>query len=515
MTFPGISMTYLFNWLIESSFYVKGKPFFFTDGFFIIFLLLFLSFYTLTAESLRRRMWVILIFSLWFYYKSAGLLVMVLVLTALFSWLFGKLIHRTRFKSVILAAGVILLVSNLALFKYSAIYDQFSEVLRTLSLSTASVVFPIGLSFYTFSNLSYLIDIKRGKILPESSFLTYLSFIAFFPVVQMGPIERAGNLITALKQTPKITKEDATEGFRLILSGALKKMVIGDFINNHLVTNIFSAPERFSGLENLAAVLGYSLVIYCDFSGYTDMARGLARWMGIRIGLNFNFPYKSWNIGEFWRRWHISLSSWLRDYIFMPVAMKLSSLWKPEFLVSGKYLRTDLVIFVIASVLTLFICGVWHGTGINFLLWGLMHGVALSVQKIWNVSTKKFRQNRSAFSRKFNKTTGIILTFSFVTAGWVFFRMDTPEKSLLVFSQIAGNFAPELIPAFVVAYYPALLMMLLGYSLHFMPENAWLSVNTRFQTLNSPAKLLLAISAIGIIFYFHTLGSSMPIYIQF
>jgi D-alanyl-lipoteichoic acid acyltransferase DltB (MBOAT superfamily) len=513
-----LTLPSLFNWLIESSLYIKGKPLFSTDGFFVVFLFLFLLTHTIAASRPRIRLGVILFFSLWFYYKSAGILILVLLFTALFSYLAGRLIGKTdnkKHQSLLLLMGVVVNVATLAFFKYSPFYEQFSALLSTFSLKAGAILFPVGLSFYTFSNLSYLVDVKRGKTPAESSFPAYLAYIAFFPTVQMGPIERAGNILPYWKTPLKLSREDIGEGFYLVLSGAIKKMVIGDFINHHLVTNIFSAPDRFTGMENLAAVLGYALVIYYDFSGYTDMARGFARWMGIRIGLNFNLPYKSWNIGEFWRRWHISLSSWLRDYIFMPLAFSLSSAWKQEYLIAGKFLKTDLLIFTIASLITFFICGIWHGTGINFLIWGVMHGTALSIQKIWSVSTKSFRKNRSAQSRKFNRAIGILLTFLFVSVSWVFFRMETPEKSLLVFAQISGNFAASAFPLFVEAYYPVLLMMTLGYLLHFAPEKIMEMIKIRIISLSWPLKTTLSMMAVLIIYYFQSLGSGMPIYIQF
>jgi D-alanyl-lipoteichoic acid acyltransferase DltB (MBOAT superfamily) len=257
------------------------------------------------------------------------------------------------------------------------------------------------------------------------------------------------------------------------------------------------------------------MVIYCDFSGYTDMARGIARWMGFDIRLNFNFPYRARNIGEFWRRWHISLSSWLRDDIFMPVAMKLSALIKRDYLVSGKFIRADLVIFTIAAMITFTLCGVWHGNGLNFLVWGALHGAALSVQKLWSVKTMKFKQKRTAGWRKFHRTTGVLLTFSFVSASWVFFRFPTPEESLRVFSQVAGNFGLEAFPAFMAAYYPVLAMLAAGYLLHFAPEKLTENIKANVQRLGWPSKAALAIVVLLVIVYFQNLESAMPIYIQF
>ena len=518
MTTFNLSPSSVFDWIISSSLYIPGKPLFFTDVFFVVFLFLFLLAYTFAATNPRRRIAVILFFSLWFYYKSAGIYILVILFTAGFSYFTGIAIERAKTKhhrTWLAISGITVNIAMLAFFKYTPFYIRLSEIFTTFNFEIGAIAFPIGLSFYTFCNLSYILDIKKRVIAAEPSFVTYLSYITFFPTVQMGPIERAGNIIPQLKRQFQLSREDVGEGFLLILSGAIKKMVIGDFINHQLVMNIFSAPERYTGMENLAAALGYSLVIYCDFSGYTDIARGLARWMGFRISLNFNFPYKAWNIGEFWRRWHISLSSWLRDYLFMPVAFRLSSAVKREYLVSGKFIRTDLIIFTVAAMITFTICGIWHGAGINFLIWGMMHGAALSVQKIWSVTTRKFRQNRTSTSRKFHRFVGIILTFSFVSGSWVFFRMRTPEESLTVFSQIVGNFGFSAFPAFIASYYPSMIMLTLGYLFHFAPEKIWKNLKMQIQLLAVPVKLFIAIVMILLIVYFQSLGSAMPIYIQF
>ncbi len=513
-----ISLVQIIDWLVSSSLYLPGKPLFFTDGFFILFLFLFLAAYTFIGNQPRRRIAVILFFSLWFYYKSSGIFIAVILFSAVVTYFAGFYVHETKnrqLRRLILFSGILANIALLGYFKYSPFYHQLSGVFNAFNLGIGAIAFPVGLSFYTFCNLSYLLDVNKRAIAAEPSFVVYLSYITFFPTVQMGPIERAGHLLPQIKSRFNVTREDFNEGFLLIINGMIKKMVIGDFINHQLVMNIFSSPGRYTGMENLAAVLGYSLVIYCDFSGYTDMARGFARWMGLRIGLNFNFPYQSWNIGEFWRRWHISLSSWLRDYIFMPIAFRLSSVMKQDYLFSAKYIRTELVIFAIGSLITFTICGIWHGTGINFLIWGLMHGVALSIQKIWSFSTRKYRKNRTPASRGLHRKLGIMLTFIFVASSWVFFRMPTPDDTLQVFSQIAGNFAISAFPAFLAAYYPSLIMMLLGYLLHFAPENLRNRVQKEILDISWPGKLAVASVAIGLVVYFQGMGSGMPIYIQF
>ncbi len=517
INFPD-TLSGFYEWMINSVLYVPGSPVFFTAPFFIIFFGLFFLVSIPLGRAPHSRAMVILLFSLWFYYKCSGIFVVVILTAGTLNYLAGLAIGATVSecrRTLLLTAGILVNLSVLALFKYTPWFRQAAALFATGNLNLSALIFPAGLSFYTFANLSYLIDVRKRVVAPERSFSCYMTYITFFPVVQMGPIERAKDFLPQLSKPFRLSQEDVSEGFYLILSGAFKKMVMGDYINLHLVSQVFSTPERYTGMENLAAMLGYSLVIYCDFSGYTDMARGIARWMGFDIQLNFNFPYRSESIGEFWRRWHISLSNWLRDYIFLPLAFRLSRMMKQEHLFSQLYLRTDLVIFSISALVTFTTCGLWHGIGLNFLVWGVMHGAALGVQRIWSYTTRGMKRGRGNIFKRINRFTGIVLTFSFVTTAWVFFRMPTPGESFTVFSQITGNFYLQGFPAFISAYCPVLLMILAGYALHFIPGSVYTQLRARLVPVAWPWKALIAIGMISLIVYFRGLGSPMPIYIQF
>ncbi len=506
------------DWITASALYDPAHPLFFTAGFFFAFFSLFFMVYLLFGKSTRNRSLVILLFSLWFYYKCSGWFTCVIISAAALNYVVANIVgamEKSRRRTGVFTAGLILNLLLLASFKYSPVFRAIASQIGTGHPTVSALVFPAGISFFTFANLSYIIDVRKRALIPERSFLRYLTYITFFPVVQMGPIERAKSFLPQLNKPFLLSGEDVSEGFYLILSGAFKKMVMGDYINLHLVSQVFGTPERYTGMENLAAMVGYSLVIYCDFSGYTDMARGIARWMGFNIQLNFNFPYRSEDIGEFWRRWHISLSNWLRDYIFMPMAFRLSRLIKQEYIFALSFLRADIVIFGMSALVTFTICGLWHGIGTNFLVWGLLHGAALAIHRLWNYSTRGFRKGMGPMFRRVYRITGIILTFSFVSIAWVFFRMRSPEESLVVLAQVAGNFYLRGLPSFISAYYPVLLMMAAGYALHFMPGGYYQYLRSRLVPLGWPWKALIAIGMITLIVYFKTLGSAMPIYIQF
>ncbi len=506
------------EWITTSMLYAPGHPLFFTGGFFLAFFSLFFMVYLLFGKSLRNRTLVILVFSLWFYYRCSGWFIGIIVTAGMMNYFVANIMGRmenSRWRTLVFNTGLFLNLLLLASFKYSPAFRVIAGTFGSGHLTLGALAFPAGISFFTFANLSYIIDVRKRTLIPERSFYRYLTYITFFPIVQMGPIERAKSFLPQLNKPLRLSAEDVSEGFYLILSGAFKKMVIGDYINLHLVSQVFSTPERYTGMENLAAMAGYSLVIYCDFSGYTDIARGIARWMGFNIQLNFNFPYRSEDIGEFWRRWHISLSNWLRDYIFMPLAFRLSRFFKQEYIFSLSFLRADIVIFSMSALVTFTICGLWHGIGTNFLIWGLLHGTALALHRIWNYSTRGFRKGRGAMFKKVHRITGIFITFSFVSIAWVFFRMRTPAESLMVLHQIAGNFYLRGLPGFISAYYPVLLMMGTGYALHFLPDRFHTNLRSGLIPLCWQWKALIAIGMIILIVYFNTLGSAMPIYIQF
>ena len=230
----------------------------------------------------------------------------------------------------------------------------------------------------------------------------------------------------------------------------MKKAIIGDFIGANLVDLIFAEPTRFTGLENLFAVYGYAMQIYCDFSGYSDMAIGIALLLGFRFNINFDSPYQSGNITEFWRRWHISLSTWLRDYLYIPLGGNRKG-----------QIRTYVNLLV-----TMLLGGLWHGAAVRFILWGAIHGVALALHKLYMQIFDALGWRRKK-PLKIQRFLGQIITFHLVCFAWIFFRADSMETALSVITQISDHFTPEVFLQFVVGYKNVLLLLLLGYLLHF------------------------------------------------
>ena len=311
---------------------------------------------------------------------------------------------------------------------------------------------PVGISFFTFQSLSYTIDVYRRQITPLTSLLDYAFYVSFFPQLVAGPIVRARDFIPQIRRPLFVSNEMFGRGIFLIVSGLFKKFVISDYISVNFVERIFDNPTLYSGVENLIGVYGYALQIYCDFSGYSDMAIGIALLLGFHFNINFDSPYKSASITEFWRRWHISLSSWLRDYLYISLGGN----------------RKGKIRQYANLIITMFLGGLWHGASWNFVLWGMMHGVALAAHKFWMTLTGRKKGTESHGIHRF---FGVLVTFHFVCFCWIFFRNAEFSTSMDMLKQIFTTFRPQLFPQLVEGYWEVFALMALGYLLHFVPDS--------------------------------------------
>ena len=380
-------------------------------------------------------------------------------------WL-AKKIHTTedpRVRRSWLLGTVILNLGVLGFFKYFNFgIDSASVALEALGLHlpeiSLRVALPVGISFFTFESMSYVIDVYRKELEPQKSYAEYLAFVAFFPHLVAGPIVRPRDLLPQLAGAPRFSSLEAGEGLFLIAVGLSKKIIIGDYLALNLIDRVFDAPLMYSALEVYAAVIGYALQIYCDFSGYTDIAIGSALLLGVRFPLNFNSPYKAHNIVDFWRRWHISLSTWLRDYLYIPLGGNRKG--------RGRTYANLLI--------TMILGGFWHGAAWTFVAWGFLHGAALAVTKWWEErGGEKAGKVRSALSLR--HILSVFLTFHLVCVGWVFFRSESFEKAGLVFAQMATftSHHPNLTPSLLG-------VLLLGISSHYLPDRLFYALQTRF-----------------------------------
>jgi alginate O-acetyltransferase complex protein AlgI len=303
---------------------------------------------------------------------------------------------------------------------------------------------PLSLSFYVFQALTYTIDLYRRDTKGTRSYLAHLAAVSFFPTTLAGPITRVSSLIEQFEKPKKLDPAEGGRALFLIGVGLMKKLLIADFIGANLVNRVFDFPNLYSGTETLIAVYGYALQIYYDFSGYTDIALGSALLLGIKLPQNFNAPYAAENVADFWRRWHISLSNWLRDYLYFSLP-GLRSKWKI-------FTYTNLVI-------TMVIGGLWHGPSWNFVIWGALHGVGLAVVRLWQVYTG------TAKATGVWRYVNILATFHFVTFAWIFFRAPNLDTAMAILSRI-GSLTVSI--ANISA--SLAIVMTIGILAHYMPK---------------------------------------------
>ncbi|MBQ3780814.1 MAG: MBOAT family protein [Bacteroidaceae bacterium] len=468
-----------------------------------IFLLLFLGFsliYLALGQKTTLRLLFVTAFSYYFYYKSSGFYFFLLAIVTVSDFYMAKMISQVRETSRLTAKFLILfsLVLDLGLLFYFKYTNFFGELWASLSGGTFSaldIFLPVGISFFTFQSLSYTIDVYRGQLRPLDSMLDYAFYVSFFPQLVAGPIVRARDFIPQIRRPLCVTNEMFGRAVFLILAGLFKKAVISDYISVNFVERVFAQPDLYSGLENLLAVYGYTLQIYCDFSGYSDMAIGIALMLGFEFPKNFDSPYKSQSITEFWRRWHISLSSWLKDYLYISLGGNRK----------GKFRQ------YVNLMITMLLGGLWHGASLNFIVWGGFHGLMLVVDKLFNTSfLQRQKEGTSGVS-----WWRVLLTFHLAAFAWIFFRNQTFEGSFLMLEQIFTNFQPQIFLQWVESYWAVALLMAVGYVLHFLPQR-WSEQTQHFVT-RSPL-VLQALYLVALIFLVIQVKSSdvQPfIYFQF
>jgi len=439
----------IFNYLLSFIEYDEKQPLLFNSGLFLILFLLFLSvFLLLEKKRFLRTLWTIL-FSLFFYYKSSGNYVAILLFSTVIDFYLGKAIYQAKTKGKKKLFLILSLFSNLGLLTYFKYTNFFIDTINALggNLTALNIFLPIGISFYTFQTLSYSIDIYRGNLKPVDSLFDFAFFVSFFPQLVAGPIVRAADFLPQIGKKLTLSSLDLSRATILIAGGLFKKAVISDYISVNFVDRIFDNPMLYSGFEALMGVYAYALQIYCDFSGYSDMAIGISLLLGFKLPINFNSPYQSGSITEFWRRWHISLSSWLRDYLYISMGGNRVSKLRTYF----------------NLMMTMLLGGLWHGASWKFVLWGFMHGAMLAIEKFFK-SIFKIPQN------KLTKILTVFLTFNFVSFCWIFFRANSFKNAIDVIKQISLGFNFDMMKQVIVAYPYVFLALLVGYSLHFTPQ---------------------------------------------
>ncbi|MBP1673539.1 MAG: putative alginate O-acetyltransferase [Bacteroidetes bacterium] len=571
------------NWNHISSFFGTlfsfddKYPLLFTQFYFWAFFAIVFAVFALIGNRIQLRNAFLFFMSMLFYYKTSGLFLILLIVTTLICYYSGKKIDQATKQSTkkwFLVFGVVVNLGILAYFKYAYFFTEvynsmFHSDLKVVNyiaqwtnnathsnyFDASRILLPVGISFYTFQSISYVIDVYRGRLKHVTNFFDFGFFVTFFPQLVAGPIVRANQFIPQLYNKFHLTKRQFGFALFWILNGLLKKIILSDYIAVNFVDRVFDHPLLFTSFENLFALFGYSLQVYADFSGYTDIAIGVAMLMGFYLPINFDSPYKATNPGSFWRRWHISLSTWLKDYLYIPLGGNRK----------GKF-RTNLNLMI-----TMLLGGLWHGASWNFVIWGGLNGSGILVFKWWKKLKKyqktvytailflifiilqtKFQQPawmigavwsgiiffgtlidhiyNLIFSQKplkwINRGWSIFLTFVFITFTRLFFRsgsnLDPVEANSAAWNtaknmvkQIGGKWDLKLIPEIISTYKYVVILFILGMIIHWLPAKwkQWYRIN--FALLPVWAMGIIVVVAVFIVYQFITADLQPFIYFQF
>lgn len=501
------------DWLINILTYHDNEPLLFTQLYFWVFFGLVLLFYSILYKNNTWRNAYLFIVSLFFYYKSGGYFFSLLILSTLIDYTAGINIASANKKFKRRFWLVISLAMNLGLLSYFKYAYFFTDIINQLfsthfvvnnvlaqytnswfgtSFDVSNIILPVGISFYTFQTMSYTIDIYRGKLKPVKNIVDFGFYVTFFPQLVAGPIVRASEFIPQLFKKYQLTKAEFSYAMFLILNGLIKKMLISDYISINFVDRVFDNPSAFSGVENLLAVYGYAIQIYCDFSGYTDIAIGVALILGFRLPINFNSPYKATHITDFWRRWHISLSTWLRDYLYISLGGNRK----------GRFRQN------INLLITMLLGGLWHGASLRFIIWGGIHGILLMFHKglkqmKWNLSTHHW----------LGRFVSVFITFNLVCLTWIFFRASDMQNIDAMFKQIFTSFNANILVNFAKAYPTIIILLLIAYMVHWLPSSfkEWY----RGLFIKTPMWLKMVVVVLVILILYQAKSSNIQPFIYF
>ncbi len=491
----------MFEWeffknLLDLLQYDPLKPLLFNSGFFLFFFLFILVFYRFFWYNYKAKVIFLTVMSLFFYYKSSGLFFYLVIISSIVDFIAGKFIFSTSTitkKRFYLVLSIATNLGILGYFKYTNFFLNTFNSLTSAGFDFVDIFLPVGVSFFTFQSMSYTIDIYKGNLEPEKKFIDFLFFVSFFPQLVAGPIVRARDFLPQIKQNVFVSKTDLGRALFLILAGLMKKAIIADYISINFVDRVFEWPSRFTGVENLLAVYGYLVQIYCDFSGYSDMAIGLALLLGFKLPMNFNAPYKAKSITEFWQRWHISLSTWLRDYLYIPLGGNRKG-----------NTRTYANLMI-----TMLLGGLWHGASWRFVIWGGWHGLALAIERFFNIP--KWISNRN----RLVKIGGVIITLHVWALSMIFFRAQSYELGFEMISQIFNYFHPEVFIQFIEGYTLVFILIVIGYLTHYTPEKWEMGIQKFITNLPLVGKAILITLIIWLVAQFKSTDIQPFIYFQF
>ncbi|KAA1247928.1 MBOAT family protein [Aquimarina sp. RZ0] len=512
------------NRLLDIFSFSEDFPLIFTQANFWIFFAAIYFLYSLLYNKKAIRSAYLFAISLLFYYKTSGLFIGILLFSSVNDFFLGKAIYHSSsdlLKKALVAFSVFINLSTLSYFKYAYfftesynnLFDTEYEVINYLAqwantwgeidyFTVDTIILPVGISFYTFQTISYSVDIYRKQIKPLDSIIDFGFFVSFFPQLVAGPIVRAADFVPQIRKEINITKAEFGTATFMILKGLIKKMLFADFIAMNFMDRVFDMPEMFSGFTNIMAMIGYSLQIYGDFSGYTDIAIGLALLMGYHLPVNFNSPYKAIHCGDFWKRWHISLSSWLKDYLYIPIGGNrngtvFSYVFVLLFIFLGSFVAFGYMIaffiavgFAVLLIITLFskilawhfnrninimitmlIGGLWHGASWKFVIWGGLNGLGVVTYKYWR-RISPYEDSNTWIATLWK----ITFTFIFITFTRIYFRGNSMDHIDRFYQSVMTNMDWVNALAVLYEYRAVFIVMLIGYITHWLPykTKGWL-----------------------------------------
>ena len=434
-----------------------NSPLLFNTGLFLILFAAFIVIYKVVHRWRTAKFLFVIAFSLYFYYKSSAEYCFILLGVCVSDYLLGLLMERLNRdwqRRSVVALNVFLNIGMLIYFKYfNLLYESFAN-LTGQDFDPLDIILPAGISFFTFRSISYIIDIYRRKMDACHNFLAYTFYLTFFPPLLAGPVVRAKDMLPQVEANVEPTKAMVSEGFFLIMCGLIKKVVVADFIADGFVNRIFENPSLYSGFEVLMGIYGFLIQLYCDFSGYSDMAIGIALLLGYQFFDNFSSPFKSQSPTEFWHRWHISLSTWLRDYLYIPLGGNRCGVLRQNFNLMA----------------TMVLGGIWHGASWMFMIWGALQGVFLVGHKfLKRIMPKWHTENETLLF--WRKTFNIFITFNLIAFSFVFFRAESMSSIVEIWTQLTESFHLNVASQFIAEYFEIVVIIIGAYIMHFLPES--------------------------------------------
>tara|TARA_B100000780_G_scaffold51153_1_gene31659 strand:+ start:1439 stop:3103 length:1665 start_codon:yes stop_codon:yes gene_type:complete len=540
--------------------YQENSPLLFTQRYFWVFFALVMGGYSLVYKHTARRNVFLFAVSLFFYYKTSGFYFIILLFSTVVDFVIGWAIYTNKVKwqrQALVALSILVNLMVLGYFKYAYFVVDFLHDLTGIELTVINsfalwtnqavgtnfvfekILLPVGISFFTFQTISYSVDIYRGHVKPVKNILDFGFYVSFFPQLVAGPIVRASEFIPQLHQPYQLSKQRAGLAVFWILNGLLKKLFLADYLAVQFIDRVFDNPQLYSGFETMSALFGYSLQVYADFSGYTDVAIGIAMLLGFTLPKNFNSPYKASSVADFWRRWHLSLSTWLRDYLYIPLGgnrkgsiasyLIVFIFFVMIALVVGNPLLTLILsgVFALGSfamryspvvakwvntninlMLTMILGGLWHGASWNFVTWGTLNGIGLVVYKNWK------KVSPWADKKKwYNRAIGLLLTLSFITFTRAWFRAPTWDGAIELLTKITNDFGMDTVAGVISGNWKFFTVMLLGYLIHWIPSRY--KTQMQDKVADAPVWILYVLVIVSTLVIYQILSAEVQPFIYF